>query len=121
MDDAGGALQAPGLYVCGVHTTVRRCAVKEGSYALYRAYGGQEGVVAIEDDGTARLHILEHLGLLLHDALPGLEEFQVGHADVCEHAHIGLGHGGELSHFTEVVDAHLQDGHLMLLLQVKDS
>ena len=35
--------------------------------------------------------------------------------------HIGLGYSGELSHFTEVVDAHLQDGHLMLLLQVKDS
>ena len=92
MDRAGSSLKAESLHVICTELAVVPEAEEDGADSLDRGCLRQKVVVSVQDDGSAVLHILDHLGLLTEDPFSCLEEFQVRDADVGDHAEIGLCH-----------------------------
>ena len=120
IDGTGGSLKSKSLHIAGTELAVIAESEEDGAYALDRRRLSQQIVVSVQDDGSAVLHVLDHLGLLAEDPFSGLEEFQMCHTDIGDYTDIRRRDGREPAHLAEMIHAHLQDSDLVLLVHLKN-
>ena len=82
--------------------------------------GGQEVIVAVEDQQTVGLNVGQHLALGFEDILPAAQTLNVGIADVGDDTYVGLDGSGQIVDLAKAVHAHLQHAHGVLIGQTQD-
>ena len=77
-------------------------------------------VVPVQHGAAVFLHEVKDLRFCLQDAFPASQKLQMALADIGHHADIRLRDPAQTVHFPEMVDPHLQHGHLRILRHGKD-